>query len=37
MRPGKVIFLAVATVVGGTFLARHSKMVAKIPGFSPQG
>jgi len=37
MRPSKVIFLSALTVVGGTILARRSRTVAKIPGFSRNG
>lgn len=37
MRPSRVIFLSALTVVGGTVLARHSNLVASIPGFSKNG
>lgn len=37
MRPGKVIFLSALTVIGGTLIARRSKTVRKIPGFSANG
>lgn len=35
MRDRRVIFLAAVTVVGGTFLARVTRV--RIPGFSPNG
>lgn len=35
MRDRRVIFLAALTVVGGTFVARLTRV--KVPGFSPNG
>lgn len=37
MRPGRVIFLAALTVIGGTVLGRHVKTIGKLPGFDPKG
>lgn len=35
MRDRRVVFLAALTVVGGTFVARLTRL--RIPGFSPNG
>lgn len=35
MRDRRVIFLAALTVVGGTFVARMTRV--RVPGFSPNG
>jgi hypothetical protein len=35
MRDRRVIFLAALTVVGGTFVARLTRV--RVPGFSPNG
>lgn len=37
MRPSRVIFYTVLTVVGGTVLGRHVRALGRLPGFSPNG